>query len=166
MKHTNGGMKAYFPKWRRKWRLHHSKMKYLQLGQKGSSESARGTPTYSRKQAGRTQTSHNNKNCDSERIDAIRVLAQKCQLGQKTEARENQEGVWRLTEAAHPTLHFQIFTGCRRVLKNFLMKQKKGTGLHLFFPLFLNADYASGMNQRHERETSYITNNWPQTTHP
>lgn len=68
-------------------------MKYLQLGQKGSSESARGTPTYSRKQAGRTQTSHNNKNCDSERIDAIRVLAQKCQLGQKTEARENQEGV-------------------------------------------------------------------------
>lgn len=140
-------------------------MKYLQLGQKGSSESACGTPTNSCKQAGRTQTSHDNKNCDSERIDAIRVLAQKCQLGWKAEAREKQEGVWQPI-AAYPTLHVQIFTGCRRVLKNFLMKQNEGTDLHLFFPLFLNADYASGMNQQDERETSYITNKWPQTTHP
>lgn len=38
------------------------------------------------------------------------------------------------------------------------MKQNNGTDLHLFFPLFLNADYVSGMNQQDERETSYITN--------
>lgn len=92
LKCINGGMKAYFPKQRRKCRLH-SKMKHLQLGQRGSSESDRGTPTYSHKQAGRTQTSHDNKSYDSERIHAIRVLAQKCQLGRRTEAREKQEGV-------------------------------------------------------------------------
>lgn len=40
-----------------------------------------------------------------------------------------------LTEAAYIILHVQVFKGQKKVLKDFLTKQNKGKGPHLFFPL-------------------------------
>lgn len=63
-----------------------------------------------------------------------RIYTRMCCL-LREQKQEKQGGGRLLTEAAYVILHVQVFNGQKKVLKDFLTKQNKGKGPHLFFPL-------------------------------